>query len=83
MESTNFIPIPAIYKTIVLTKIKVSIFELRLYEYVRVSVIIYDENEIPRDNRLYLLNSQDYDNWASNDDYIIEYVTKKLSQEIF
>ena len=83
MESTNFIPIPAIYKTIVLTKIKVSIFELRLYEYVRVSVIIYDENEIPRDNRLYLLNGQDYDNWASDDAYIIDYVTKKLSQEIF
>ena len=82
MNSTDFIIIyPPIKKYIIMNQIKISIFELQLYEYVRVSVILYDQDQVPRDNRLYKLEGDEYNNWANDDNYIITYVKNKLKNE--
>ena len=81
MNPIKIIFYPPIIQTIKLNKFTVSINELILFTSCSVSVILYDVEDRPYDNRLYKLENEDYSNWAGDDKYITDYVKAKLQQE--
>jgi len=80
MSST--IPIyPPLKKYITLNSITVDVFELKLFEYVKVACLLYDTDNNPIDSRIYTLIGEDYLSWSNDDSYIINYCKKQLQNE--
>jgi hypothetical protein len=55
--------------------------DIVLFTSCSISVILYDTEDRPYDNRLYKLEGDDYSNWTSDDKYITDWVKAKLQQE--
>jgi hypothetical protein len=79
--SSNITIYPPLKKSITLNSITVDVFELKLFEYVKVACILYDLNNNPIDSRVYTLTGEDYLNWSNDDSYIINYCKKRLQME--
>jgi hypothetical protein len=73
---------PPYKKTKTANKIRVFVNELRLFEYVRVKVLLYDDSTDELiETKIMTLEGCDYELWGNDDKYILEYVKNKLGQE--
>ena len=71
-----------IKKTKTANKIRVFVNELRLFEYVRVTVLLYDDSTDELiETKIMTLQDDDYKAWGNDDKYILEYVKTKLQNE--
>ena len=81
MFSETFI-YPPIKRTKTANKIRIIVNELRLFEFVRVTVLLYDDSTDELiETQVMTLEGQDYLNWSSDDKYIVDWVKKKLNDE--
>ncbi len=82
MNLTETYIYPPIKKSKTANKIKILVNELRLFQYVRITVLLYnDSSDELIDTQVMILQDEDYLNWGSDDKYILEYVKTKLQQE--
>lgn len=73
---------PPIKKSISMNQITVRVFELKLFEYVKICVVLYDYNGNAVDNRVYTIDTTNgYNDWNNDDKFIIEWVKKQLQDE--
>jgi hypothetical protein len=73
---------PPVKKNLMMNQITVSVLELKLFEYVKVVVQLYDCNGIPRDNRIYTIDpTNGYNDWNNDDAFIINWVKDRLREE--
>lgn len=70
---------PPIKKEIVINSFKINIIHLELFKCVRIMVMLYDINEKLIDNRMFMLDGDEYKAWSDDDNYIIRYVKEKLT----
>lgn len=77
----NYTFYPAIKQTINLNQFRVSIVELKLFESVTVCAHLLDQDGKLMDNRIYILEGSDYNNWSNDDKYVVNYIKQKLQQE--
>ena len=73
-------------KELISTKFYVSVYEFILFDHIRISVRLCNDNEQVIDTRLFILNGDDYSNWSNppysgSDDYIINWVKQRLKDE--
>ena len=81
MISETFI-YPPYKKTKTANKMRIFVNELRLFEFVRITVSLYDDSTGDLvETKVMTLEGQDYSNWSSDDKYIIDYVKSKLQNE--
>ena len=81
MFSETFI-YPPIKRTKTANKIRIIVNELRLFEFVRITVLLYDDSTDELiETQVMTLEGQDYLNWSSDDKYIVDWVKKKLNDE--
>jgi len=73
---------PPYKKTRIANKIRILVNELKLFEFVRLTVFLYDDStdELIETKNI-IMQGQDYLDWGSDDKYILEYVKLKLQQE--
>lgn len=73
---------PPYKKTKTANKIRVFVKELKLFEYVSLVVLLYDDSTDELiETKVMTIQGQDYLNWGSDDKYILEYIKSKLQQE--
>ena len=73
---------PPYKKSKTANKIRVFVNELRLFEYVRVTVLLYDDSTDELiETKIMTLQDDDYKAWGNDDKYILEYVKTKLQNE--
>ena len=73
---------PPVKKSLIMNQITISILELKLFEYVKVVVHLYDCDGTPRDNRFYTIDaSNGYNDWNSDDAFIVNWVKDRLREE--
>jgi hypothetical protein len=73
---------PPYKKTKTANKIRVLVKELKLFEYVSLVVLLYDDSTDELiETKVMTIQGQDYLNWGSDDKYILEYIKSKLQQE--
>lgn len=73
---------PPYKKTKTANKIKIFVNELRLFEYVRITVLLYDDSTDELiETKVMTLQDEDYKAWGSDDKYIFEFVKTRLSSE--
>lgn len=86
MNSTeSFLDIPY-KKQLIASKFAISVYEYILFESIRISVMLCDDNNKVIDKRLFILDGEDYTNWCNppyngNDEYLINWVKNRLQQE--
>ena len=83
MES--FLDTP-VKKTIVATKMYISVYEYILFEHIRLSVRLCNNDDQVIDTRLFMLDGEDYNNWMlppylGDDNYIVDWIKKRLKDE--
>ena len=71
---------PPIKKSISMNSISISIYELKIFESCRVACTLYDMDNVPQESRLFIIEGDDYKNWSNDDNYIVNYCKKKLSE---
>jgi hypothetical protein len=81
LQPQKIIFYPPIVQNIKLNKFTVSVNEITLFTSCTLSVILYDTEDRPYDNRIYKLEGQDYLSWNTDDKYITDYVKSQLQQE--
>jgi hypothetical protein len=57
---------------------EVEVINVILNTSAKLTVRLYDQNNMVVNVQVMDLSGQDYKNWGSNDDYIINYVAQKL-----
>jgi hypothetical protein len=72
---------PPIKREIKLNKFSVSIMDLVLFEKVKIVANMYDENDKLQENKFYTIEGEDYTKWAADDNYIVQFVKNKISEE--
>ena len=78
-ESLIYPPIKL--KPLSASKIRVSILDMKIFEYVRVSVHLLDIDDSIIDSKIYILEGDDYKGWGTDDNYLINWVKKQLNNE--
>ena len=63
------------------SKIQIIIRDIKIFEYVRLIVNLLDIDDKIIDTRLYLLQGDDYNNWGTDDNYLVNWVKTKLQNE--
>lgn len=69
---------PNIKRTSIICKFTYNILEIKLFTSVRIAVYLYNEHDILIDSTQFLFENEDYSNWGSNDNYIINLIKTKL-----
>ena len=73
---------PPYKKTKTANKIRVFIKELKLFEYVRLTVLLYDDSTDELiETKVMTIDQENYKNWGADDKFIIDYVKYQLNQE--
>ena len=72
-----------VYPNITITK-KVVRGVLRVSEYIpftkaTILVMLFDENDKLIDNRVYVIEGEDFLNWGTDDKYLVNWVKNKLN----
>jgi hypothetical protein len=72
-----------VYPNITITK-KVVRGILRVSEYIpfikaSILVMLFDENDKLIDNRIYIIEGEDFLNWGTDDKYLVNWVKNKLN----
>ena len=64
------------------TKFSISVIEYILFESIKLSVMLCDENDNVIDNKIYLIDGENYTKWETeyngSDNYIINYIKECL-----
>ena len=73
-------------KLLTASKFAISVYEYILFESIRISVQLCDENNNVIDKKNYLLEGEEYSRWSlepffGNDEYLITWVKNRLQQE--
>lgn len=73
---------PPIKKTVTMNQISVNVFEFKLFEYVKISVVLYDYDGNAIENRIFTIDTTNgYNDWTNDDKFIIEWAKKRLQEE--
>lgn len=73
---------PPVKKTITMNQISVSVFELKLFEYVKICVVLYDFDGHPIENRIFTIDTTNgYNEWNNDDKFIVDWAKKRLHEE--
>lgn len=62
----------------VVSKIKIQVIDVKLFESVTILVNLLDSNGQLLDNRCFTISGDEYSNWGNDDSYIINLVKSKL-----
>lgn len=62
----------------VIHRIELQIMRLVLFSSVSIGVSLYDENDYIIDNRQITIQGEEYNNWANDDNYLLDLVLVKL-----
>jgi len=81
MNNATYTIYPPMKKYLTMNSISVIVIDVVLFQSVRVLCTLYDIDNNKQDIRTYLLTGDDYNNWSSDDNYIINYCKKKLQEE--
>jgi len=75
------ISIPVYSKEIIITKtinnVIIRIINMKLQEFANISAVVRHNDDFIR-NYTFHLDGEDYNQWGSNDDFIIDYVLLKI-----
>ena len=73
---------PPFKKYLVGNKITIKPIEIKLFESIRVLVQIFNDstNELI-DSKIYLISDSEYTSWSNDDQYIVNLIKQKLSEE--
>lgn len=78
MNKTIFVENKDIVKTYTISKIEISVVNITLFESVTISVFLKDVDNNLIDTTYFTLKNEEYDNWGSDDDYILDLILSKL-----
>lgn len=56
-----------------------QVTKIQLFEYIDITVYLFDYRGHTLDIRLLRMENQDYKNWGSDDNYVINWIKNKLS----
>lgn len=80
MEIKDINIYPNITKTIKIVKMQIGVMDMELFKSVTLRVVMFDENDIAVDVKVMTLDqSNGYNQWNSDDNYVIEWVKKQLA----
>jgi hypothetical protein len=73
---------PPFKKYLVGNRITIRPIEIKLFESIRVLVQIYNDstNDLI-DTKIYVISGHEYTSWSNDDQYIVNLIKEKLSQE--
>jgi hypothetical protein len=73
---------PPFKKYLVGNRITIRPIEIKLFESIRVLVQIYNDstNDLI-DTKIYVISGDEYTSWSNDDQYIVNLIKEKLSQE--
>ena len=79
MNENNSIPLyPNIKRYTTICKFTYTILELKLFQSVRIAVYLYNEHDVLVDSTQFLIENEEYSNWGSNDQYIVNLIKQKI-----
>ena len=73
----NVYPNFSITKRIV--KAKIGVMDYIPFTSAKISVLLYDENYCVVDSRIYLLDGGDFQQWGTDDKFLINWIKSKLN----
>jgi hypothetical protein len=73
---------PNIKKTFNIVKFKYHIIEIKLFEFVRIAVYLYNENDMLIDAKGYIIEGEEYNAWSNDDKYILNLIKQKIQDGI-
>ena len=79
--SDSYTIYPPIKKYLSMNSISVFVYDVVLFQSVKVICTLYDIDNKEQDKRTYYLTGDDYNNWSNDDNYIVNYCKKKLQEE--
>ena len=53
--------------------------EIKLFEYLDLTVNLLDSKGQILDNRIFRMENDDYKNWSSDDNYVIQWIKKQIT----
>ena len=72
-------PAPFIFPVKIVHSFEIQVLNLVLFQSVTIMVTLYDENNIPIDNKMLTISGDDYLNWFNDDNYLIDYALNNLN----
>jgi hypothetical protein len=79
MNSIEFPLYPNVKKTIIMVKIRYTVYEYMPFKYAKISVLYLDENDAIIDNKLLEMNTTNgFSNWGSDDTYLQNWIKANL-----
>jgi hypothetical protein len=78
MNKTVFVENKDIVKTYTVSNIEISVVNIKLFDSVTLSVFLKDVDNNLIDVQYFTLKNEEYNNWGSNDDYILDFILSKL-----
>jgi hypothetical protein len=79
-QLTTYNIYPPVKKYLSMNSISVFVYDIVLFQSVKVICTLYDIDNKEQDTRKYYLTGDDYTNWT-DDNYIINYCKRKLQEE--
>ena len=71
---------PNLKKTVTICKADIIVIEMKLFEFIKLSIIMYDSEFNIVDTRLLVLDkSNGYEQWGFSDDFIVSWVKSQIS----
>jgi len=81
MEDVEINVYPNINRIVKICKAKFRIIDLKLNQYVRVAVYLFNENDTFIEATQFLIEGKEYDDWL-DDEYLIKLIKKKIQDNI-
>jgi len=84
MNSQEINVYPNIKRTVNIVKMNIRVMDMVLFESVTMCVTFINEENIPIENKVLVLNkSNGYDEWLNDDNYVVEWVKKQLQIGVY
>ena len=80
MNQDEYPVYPPIKKTLTICKFTYKIIEIKLFEYVRIVVYLYGDNNLMIESRQYIIDGEEYKKWSSDDQYILTLIKQKIQE---
>jgi hypothetical protein len=71
---------PNIKKVINLCKARIQILEIVMFSHVRVAVYLMDSNDIVMESTQFLIENEEYNKWAEDDNYLVKLIKQKIQE---
>ena len=81
MENDEFPVYPNLKRITNICKCKYQILEIILFKSVRVAVYLYNESDTVIESRQYIIEGNEYNNWGSDDKYLVNLLKQKIQAE--